>query len=108
MNNAEIAKLQVAIDELENQVSMAKHRLMEIREDLQCAWTPPQRPHEDRFTWDQLIMKDAKVGDTIRHKSAQAPAYVVTSHYGSRITAVNNVDVTNEMEWEVLTYNRPK
>ena len=46
---------------------------------------------------------ELKVGDIIRHVGG-SEAYVVTAHYGARVTAVRTVDVTNPNEW-VLVWN---
>ena len=42
-------------------------------------------------------------GTLIHHKS-ETPNdfYVVTAHYGNRLTAVRAVDVTNPAEWEIV------
>lgn len=37
-------------------------------------------------------------GTIIRHRTSDQ-TYVVTANYGSRVTAVANVDVTNPSEW---------
>ena len=42
-----------------------------------------------------------KVGDIVRGKSSHQ-AYVVTAHYGSRVTAVKTVDLTNPAEWDLV------
>lgn len=33
--------------------------------------------------------------------------YVVTAHYGSRITAVRAVDITNPEDWEIVRVKSP-
>jgi hypothetical protein len=43
-------------------------------------------------------MKDLNVGDLVCHVH-ESEVYVVTANYGSRITAVKTVDLTNPMEW---------
>ena len=40
-------------------------------------------------------------GDIIKHKSDHK-CYVITAHYGNRITAVTSVDLTNPIEWELV------
>ena len=40
-----------------------------------------------------------KTGDLVRHKSG-GDVYVVTANYGSRITAVRTIDMTNPCEWK--------
>jgi len=40
-----------------------------------------------------------QVGDTVRHVCDATISYVVTSHFGDRITAVRTVDITNPPEW---------
>lgn len=42
-----------------------------------------------------------KVGDIVRGKLSQQ-AFVVTAHYGSRVTAVQTVDLTSPSEWELV------
>ena len=42
------------------------------------------------------------VGDIVRHKSS-IHTYVVTAHFGDRITAVRSVDITNPYEWDVVS-----
>jgi len=48
-------------------------------------------------------------GDIIKHKSADNTleswmknSYVVTANYGSRVTAVRTVDITNPGEWDLI------
>lgn len=45
-------------------------------------------------------MKELQVGDIIRHVS-QAFGFMVTGNFGTRVTAVLTVDITNPSEWEV-------
>ena len=47
-------------------------------------------------------MKQLRVGDVIQHKSLGSKQYVVTDNYGDRVTAVDSVDVTNPIEWDVV------
>lgn len=47
-------------------------------------------------------MKRLRVGDVIRHKSLGSKQYVVTDNFGDRITAVDSVDVTNPIEWDIV------
>lgn len=47
-------------------------------------------------------ISDLNRGDEIRHKGQSKSRYIVTGNYGGRVTAVSSVDVTNEIEWEVL------
>jgi hypothetical protein len=42
------------------------------------------------------------VGDIIRH-ACDHQTYVVTSNYGDRVTAVQTVDVTNPIEWVLVS-----
>jgi len=48
--------------------------------------------------------KNLRIGDVIKHKS-DSKTYVVTAHYGNRITAVTTVDLTNPIEWEIVKHN---
>ncbi len=43
-----------------------------------------------------------EVGDLVRHKSS-IHSHVVTGNYGHRVTAVNSVDITNSIEWELVS-----
>ena len=40
-------------------------------------------------------------GDIIVHKSDPSTSYMIDANYGSRITAVTTVDVTNPKEWAI-------
>jgi len=46
-------------------------------------------------------------GDIIRHKGLSSETYMVQANYGSRVTAITSVDVTNPDEWEVLREGVP-
>lgn len=46
-------------------------------------------------------LSDLDVGDVIMSK-ATGERYVVTSNYGTHVTAVKSVDVTNPPEWMKL------
>jgi hypothetical protein len=48
-----------------------------------------------------MLFPTAQPGDTVRSK-ATGQAYVITGHYGDRLTAVRTVDITNEDEWTWL------
>jgi hypothetical protein len=43
-------------------------------------------------------LSDINRGDIVRHKSS-ADSYVVTAHYGDRLTLVRTVELTNPSEW---------
>jgi hypothetical protein len=45
-------------------------------------------------------IEDLKRGDIVR--SISGNVYVVTANYGTHATAVNTIDVSNPIEWEVL------
>ncbi len=107
-----LEKLIYAMDKMADVVGQLKKDVAELKKEQveldQCQYQGPRHLTSELFSpWDQLIMKDVKVGDVIRHKSPGATkAFVITGHYGSRLTAVDTVDVTNEMEWEVFTKNK--
>ena len=42
-------------------------------------------------------------GDTVSHVSDLSHQYIVTAHYGTRVTAVMSVDITNSPEWKLIT-----
>ncbi len=63
---------------------------------------PEEKPVVKEITWQSIEIKELRTGDIIRGKSKGVP-YVVTANYGNRVTAVCSVDVTNPLEWEVLT-----
>ena len=46
---------------------------------------------------------DLERGDMVRHTTSPE-SYVVSFNYGSRVTAVTTVDLTNPKEWEVLRF----
>lgn len=48
-----------------------------------------------------ISISDLQNGDIIRNKSG-SESYIVTGNYGTHVTAVRTVDVTNPSEWEVL------
>jgi len=56
----------------------------------------PQPP-----TWAQLKFSELNKCDIIRHKG-NTDIYMVDGVYGDRATAHSSVDITNEIEWEVL------
>lgn len=48
-------------------------------------------------------MKGLNTGDLIRSNFRhQGRTFIVTANYGSHITAVDTVDVTNETEWTLV------
>jgi hypothetical protein len=51
--------------------------------------------------WQDCKIINLKTGDIVRHKSGGTP-YVVIANYGSRVTAVATMDITNEIEWNHL------
>jgi hypothetical protein len=51
----------------------------------------------DAFQFDKILP-----GTLVRHKSNPSDVYVVTQHFGTRITAVRTVDMTNPIEWEIV------
>ena len=51
------------------------------------------------MTEDQF--RKLKRGDIVRNKGS-ADSYVVTSHYGDRVTAVRTADLTNPSEWLLI------
>lgn len=63
------------------------------------------RTHEASMTAEQL--RALQPGDIIRHKHA-AEAMVVTANYGSRVTAVRTVDVTNPIEWDRIAQHEAR
>lgn len=50
------------------------------------------------FQFDRLLP------GTLIHRKSESPNdfYVVTAHYGNRLTAVRAVDITNPAEWEIV------
>lgn len=42
-----------------------------------------------------------KVGDIVRGKATKE-SFVVTAHYGTRLTAVRTADITNPEEWDLV------
>jgi hypothetical protein len=42
-----------------------------------------------------------KVGDIVRGKSS-GDTFVVTAHYGDRVTAVRTADLTHPSEWDLV------
>lgn len=51
---------------------------------------------------DSFKFSNIKVGNTIKNKLS-GNLYIITGHYGSRLTAIKQVDITNESEWELLS-----
>lgn len=49
-------------------------------------------------------VSDLKRGDIVYHRASDK-AYVVNAVYGDRATATMTADITNPVEWEVLTPN---
>ena len=47
-------------------------------------------------------MKSLQRGDVIRHKSSGSKCYVVTQNLGNHVVAVDSVDMTNAIEWEIV------
>jgi hypothetical protein len=52
------------------------------------------------MTYDE--MRQLQPGDIVRGKGS-SQSYVVTANYGSRVTAVRTVDLTNPSEWDLVT-----
>lgn len=55
---------------------------------------------------DVKDLKDLKPGDLVKHKLSEE-VYTVIGNYGERVTAVSIADVTNTVEWQVLTEAKP-
>ena len=53
---------------------------------------------------NQNIFDKLDRGDTVKHKNGTR-LFVVTANYGSRVTAVATVDITNPDEWELVLKN---
>jgi hypothetical protein len=51
---------------------------------------------------NRLLIPSLKRGDIIRHKG-ESDSYVVTGSFGSRVTAAKTVDVTNDIEWVLVS-----
>ncbi len=47
---------------------------------------------------DAETFKNLKRGDIVRHVSG-SNSYIVDVHYGTRVTAVRTLDMTNPSEW---------
>lgn len=47
-------------------------------------------------------LKELQPGDQVRHFGNPRNFYSVTMNYGTRVTAVRSVDLTNPAEWMVL------
>lgn len=52
-------------------------------------------------------LKELKTGDIVRHKG-KGEAYVVTSNFGDRVTAVRTVDITNAPEWVLCEFDKER
>jgi hypothetical protein len=50
---------------------------------------------------EAVRLEYVKTGMLIRSKNGANIVYVVTANYGTRLTAVRSVDITNPNEWEV-------
>lgn len=46
--------------------------------------------------------RDLEPGDAVRHAGSDGKYFVVTAHYGHRVTAVATVDLTNPSEWVIV------
>ena len=46
--------------------------------------------------------RSLREGDTVRHKTS-SQKWLVTSNYGTRVTAVQTKDLTNHDEWDIAT-----
>lgn len=44
---------------------------------------------------------ELKVGDIVEHRTL-GTTYIVTGNYGSHVTAVRTIDITNTAEWCVI------
>lgn len=47
-------------------------------------------------------MQNLQVGDVVRMVSGSGMSFVITANYGTRVTAVRTVDITNPREWEIV------
>ena len=55
----------------------------------------------------ELDMKKLQPGDVIRGKSS-SHGFIVTANYGTRVTAVRTVDLTNPSEWDLVVKANPQ
>jgi hypothetical protein len=55
---------------------------------------------------EAVRLEYVKSGMLIRSKNGANIVYVVTANYGTRLTAVRSVDITNPNEWEVAPNNK--
>lgn len=55
-----------------------------------------------------ISISELKPGMHIRHRSHKSRPLIVTNNYGDRATAVFTQDITNPIEWEVLTDDNEK
>lgn len=55
---------------------------------------------------DLKNLRDLKPGDVVKHKLGEE-IYTVIGNYGERVTAVSIADITNTVEWQVLTEAKP-
>lgn len=46
-------------------------------------------------------LRTLREGDIVRNK-ATGNAYIVTGNYGTHVTAVRTIDITNLDEWEII------
>lgn len=52
--------------------------------------------------WKEVdSLEELSPGSVVRHMDYKR-AYIVTTNFGERVTAVDSVDITNPGEWEVL------
>ena len=48
--------------------------------------------------------KELTRGSIVRHKMS-SDSYVVTAHYGDRVTVVRTIDMTQPHEWDYIGYH---
>ena len=49
-----------------------------------------------------IDLENLQPGDTVEHISTKQ-IYIVTANYWNRVTAVQTVDVTNPVEWKIVS-----
>src|SRR5688500_16908165 len=72
---------------------------MEFRDHADIPITVNKPEQKSDMKEEQFM--NLNTGDIIKHKSSES-TYVVTANYGSRVTAVRTVDLTNPNEWELV------
>jgi hypothetical protein len=73
-----------------------------ISEEYPIFWYRDVPEVNRTVNWQPAVISKLTPGDVIKHISKNSKPFVVTCNYGTRVTAVASVDITNASEWEVL------